>query len=126
MKAYTYIIVGGGLAGQRACDGIRKVDTQGSIALVAAESHAPYQGQQELAEWMGVLPAPLVTGEVRHPHQLQGQPAPRQRLPVLARLGPDAGIVSHGGILAPGGSGSTEAGYRFLRSKQYSPSLPWE
>lgn len=43
MKAYTYVIVGGGLAGQRACDGIRKVDTQGSIALVAAESHAPYQ-----------------------------------------------------------------------------------
>jgi NADPH-dependent 2,4-dienoyl-CoA reductase/sulfur reductase-like enzyme len=43
MKTYKYVIVGGGLAGQRACDNIRKVDTDGSIVLVAAEPHAPYQ-----------------------------------------------------------------------------------
>ncbi|MBN1977944.1 MAG: FAD-dependent oxidoreductase [Anaerolineae bacterium] len=43
METYKYVIIGGGLAGQRACDGIRKVDTGGSIALVAAEPHAPYQ-----------------------------------------------------------------------------------
>jgi NAD(P)H-nitrite reductase large subunit len=43
METYKYVIIGGGLAGQRACDGIRKVDTEGSIALVAAEPHAPYQ-----------------------------------------------------------------------------------
>lgn len=27
METYKYVIVGGGFAGQRACDGIRKVDT---------------------------------------------------------------------------------------------------
>jgi 3-phenylpropionate/trans-cinnamate dioxygenase ferredoxin reductase subunit len=43
VETYKYVIVGGGLAGQRACDGIRKVDTGGSVALVAAEPHAPYQ-----------------------------------------------------------------------------------
>ena len=43
MKKYTYIIIGGGIAGGRACGGIRKVDDQGSIALVTEESHRPYQ-----------------------------------------------------------------------------------
>lgn len=43
MDEYTYIIIGGGIAGQRACEGIRKVDTKGSIALVTQESHVPYQ-----------------------------------------------------------------------------------
>jgi 3-phenylpropionate/trans-cinnamate dioxygenase ferredoxin reductase subunit len=43
METYKYVIIGGGLAGQRAGDNIRKVDTEGSIVLVTAESHAPYQ-----------------------------------------------------------------------------------
>jgi len=43
MEAYKYVIVGGGLAGQRAGDGIRKVDTKGAIALVAGERHMPYE-----------------------------------------------------------------------------------
>jgi NADPH-dependent 2,4-dienoyl-CoA reductase/sulfur reductase-like enzyme len=43
MTKYTYIIVGGGLAGQRAAQGIRKVDTEGSVALVTAEPHVPYE-----------------------------------------------------------------------------------
>jgi len=43
MKTYKYAIIGGGLAGQRAGDGIRKVDTEGDVILVTAESHAPYQ-----------------------------------------------------------------------------------
>jgi succinate dehydrogenase/fumarate reductase flavoprotein subunit len=34
---------GGGLAGQRAAQGIRKVDAEGSVALVTAESHVPYE-----------------------------------------------------------------------------------
>ena len=43
MKSYKYVIVGGGLAGQRAGDGIRKVDTEGTVALVTGEHHMPYQ-----------------------------------------------------------------------------------
>jgi 3-phenylpropionate/trans-cinnamate dioxygenase ferredoxin reductase subunit len=43
MKSYKYVIIGGGLAGQRAGDGIRKVDTEGTIALVTSERHMPYQ-----------------------------------------------------------------------------------
>ena len=43
METYKYVIVGGGLAGGRACEGIRKVDGEGSIALVAQEPHRPYE-----------------------------------------------------------------------------------
>jgi 3-phenylpropionate/trans-cinnamate dioxygenase ferredoxin reductase subunit len=43
MQAYRYVIIGGGLAAGRACDGIRRLDTKGTVALVAAEAHPPYQ-----------------------------------------------------------------------------------
>jgi NADPH-dependent 2,4-dienoyl-CoA reductase/sulfur reductase-like enzyme len=43
MQDYTYLIVGGGMAGGRACQGIRKLDKEGSIALVTDEPHAPYE-----------------------------------------------------------------------------------
>ncbi len=43
MTGYKYIIIGGGLAGQRAAQGIRKVDTEGTIALVTQEPHGPYE-----------------------------------------------------------------------------------
>ncbi len=38
-----YVIIGGGLAGQRGADGIRKVDAEGSLTLVTAEPHMPYE-----------------------------------------------------------------------------------
>ena len=43
MLNYQYVIVGGGLAGGMACEGIRKLDSSGSIALVAREAHRPYE-----------------------------------------------------------------------------------
>ena len=43
MAAYRYVIVGGGLAGQRAAKGVRKVDDEGSAALITREPHAPYE-----------------------------------------------------------------------------------
>ena len=43
MQSYEYVIIGGGLAGQRAGDGIRKVDAEGTVALVTAEPHMPYE-----------------------------------------------------------------------------------
>lgn len=42
MKQYKYIIVGGGMAGDKAVQGIREVDEDGSIALIGAESYPPY------------------------------------------------------------------------------------
>ena len=43
MRDYRYVIIGGGLAGQRGAEGIRKVDAEGGIALVTMEPHRPYQ-----------------------------------------------------------------------------------
>src|SRR5512135_2417015 len=39
---YTYIIIGGGLAGASAVEGIRERDKNGSILLIGAEKHLPY------------------------------------------------------------------------------------
>ncbi len=41
-KSYSYIIVGGGLAGVSAIKGIRELDQKGSILLISAEEHLPY------------------------------------------------------------------------------------
>ena len=43
MDAFKYLIIGGGLAGGRACQGIRRVDSEGTVALVSAEMHPPYE-----------------------------------------------------------------------------------
>lgn len=43
MKSYQYLIVGGGIAGGRAADSIRKLDPRGTVALVTREPHPPYQ-----------------------------------------------------------------------------------
>ncbi len=41
-QAYTYVIVGGGLAGASAAEGIRERDKSGSILLIGGEKHLPY------------------------------------------------------------------------------------
>jgi 3-phenylpropionate/trans-cinnamate dioxygenase ferredoxin reductase component len=42
MPTYRYLIVGGGLAADGACKGIRDVDQDGSIGVVGAEPYPPY------------------------------------------------------------------------------------
>lgn len=42
MKQYTYLIVGGGLAGDAATKGIRERDAEGSIGLISMETDPPY------------------------------------------------------------------------------------
>jgi NADPH-dependent 2,4-dienoyl-CoA reductase/sulfur reductase-like enzyme len=42
MAHYRYLIVGGGMTGDAALHGIRKSDKAGSIGLIGAESHRPY------------------------------------------------------------------------------------
>jgi NADPH-dependent 2,4-dienoyl-CoA reductase/sulfur reductase-like enzyme len=39
---YTYLIVGGGMTAAAAVNGIREVDAKGTIGLIGAESHPPY------------------------------------------------------------------------------------
>ncbi len=41
-EAYTYAIVGGGLAGASAIQGIRELDKKASILLIGTEKHLPY------------------------------------------------------------------------------------
>jgi 3-phenylpropionate/trans-cinnamate dioxygenase ferredoxin reductase subunit len=42
MKNYKYLIIGGGMTAASAVDGIREIDSTGSIGLVSAESDIPY------------------------------------------------------------------------------------
>ena len=39
---YTYIIIGGGLTGASAVEGIREMDRSGSVLLIGNEAHLPY------------------------------------------------------------------------------------
>jgi 3-phenylpropionate/trans-cinnamate dioxygenase ferredoxin reductase subunit len=40
---YTYVIIGAGIAGERAAEGIRKIDPEGSIVIIGDEAHPPYE-----------------------------------------------------------------------------------
>ena len=42
MARYDYLIVGGGMSADAAAHGIRQEDAKGTIAIVGAEPHAPY------------------------------------------------------------------------------------
>lgn len=42
MPSYDYLIIGGGMAADSAVRGIREVDAEGSIGLIAEELHPPY------------------------------------------------------------------------------------
>ena len=42
MPNYMYLIVGGGMTADAAVHGIREVDRDGSIGLLSAEAHPPY------------------------------------------------------------------------------------
>lgn len=52
---YTYVIVGGGLAGASAIEGIRAIDKQGSILLISGENHLPPYHRPPLSKqlWTG-------------------------------------------------------------------------
>lgn len=42
MKHYKYLIVGGGMTADAVVSGIKKIDPQGTIGLISAENHPPY------------------------------------------------------------------------------------
>lgn len=43
METFKYVVIGGGLAGGRAADGIRALDPDGSLIMIAEEKFLPYQ-----------------------------------------------------------------------------------
>lgn len=43
MPHYSYLIIGGGMTAVAAVQGIRKVDEEGTIGIIAAEGHPPYK-----------------------------------------------------------------------------------
>lgn len=43
MRKYSYVVIGGGIAGARAVENIRKTDPDGSILLLTDEPFSPYQ-----------------------------------------------------------------------------------
>lgn len=42
MTSYDYLIIGGGMTADAAAHGIREIDQTGTIGMIAAESHTPY------------------------------------------------------------------------------------
>ena len=42
MTNYTYLIIGGGMTADAAIGGIREVDPGGSVGLIGADPHPPY------------------------------------------------------------------------------------
>jgi 3-phenylpropionate/trans-cinnamate dioxygenase ferredoxin reductase component len=48
---YKYLIVGGGMAAAAAITGIREIDDAGSIGVITAEPHAPYN-RPPLSKWL--------------------------------------------------------------------------
>lgn len=42
MPHYTYLVIGGGMTADSAIAGVRRVDSNGSIAIISAEPHPPY------------------------------------------------------------------------------------
>lgn len=60
---YTYLMIGGGMTGDAAVHGIREVDKEGTIGVISAEPHPPYnrppltkglwKGQSEEEIWRG-------------------------------------------------------------------------
>lgn len=68
MKPHKYVIVGGGMAAAAAVGGIREVDPHGSIAVICAEKHAPYDRPPlSKALWTGQKTVAALSRDVAGP-----------------------------------------------------------
>lgn len=69
MHTTRYLIVGGGLTADAACKGIRDVDTEGLITLVAAEAYPPYaRPPLSKALWTGTEESSIWRGKIGRAH----------------------------------------------------------
>jgi NADH dehydrogenase FAD-containing subunit len=63
MQTSRYLIVGGGLSADAACKGIRELDPDGAVVLVAEEQHPPYaRPPLSKALWKGKLESTIWRG----------------------------------------------------------------
>ncbi len=72
MRTYRYLIVGGGMTGHAAAAAIRELDSEGSLAILGAESEPPYArpplskglwlGKEESTVWLPELPGVELLG----------------------------------------------------------------
>lgn len=68
MKPHKYVIVGGGMTAAAAIGGIREIDPDGSIALICAENHAPYDRPPlSKALWTGQKTVAAISRDVAGP-----------------------------------------------------------
>lgn len=68
MKPHKYVIVGGGMAAAAAIGGIREIDPHGSIAVICAEKHAPYDRPPlSKALWTGQKTVAALSRDVAGP-----------------------------------------------------------
>ena len=76
MQTTKYLIVGGGMTGDVAAKGIREHDADGSITLVGAEPHPPYERPLLKKLWRGAprrrsgATRPTASSCARPPHRL--------------------------------------------------------
>lgn len=54
-----YLIIGGGIGGVSACEGVRRYDKRGSITLVGAEVSSPYKRWTLSKSFLRERPAPV-------------------------------------------------------------------
>jgi len=67
MPRYRYLIIGGGMTADAAIGGIRSIDAEGSIGLIGAESHPPYNRPPlSKALWKG-QPIEIIWRRREHP-----------------------------------------------------------
>lgn len=96
MPDYTYVIVGGGMTADAAAHAVREVDPTGSIGLIGAEPHPPYnrpplskalwKGDAEQTIWLHRCDRrPAAPRPTRHRDRLpgpHGDGRPRHGVPV--------------------------------------------
>jgi NADPH-dependent 2,4-dienoyl-CoA reductase/sulfur reductase-like enzyme len=68
-----YLIIGSGIGGGSACEGIRKYDKKGSVTLVGAEVYQPYKRWMLSKSFLREKPAPLKKLPHLDPHWYEGQ-----------------------------------------------------
>lgn len=105
MAGFDYVVVGGGMAGHAAAQGIRLVDGAGSIAILGDEPERPYarpplskalwRGQEEGSIWLPEVDGTTLRAGVRvsaidragHRVELEGGEAIEYRKLLLATGG---------------------------------------
>src|SRR3954451_24901742 len=107
MPSYSYLIVGGGMTAASAVSGIREVDPNGSIGVLRAEQHPPYD-RPPLSKklWKGEAVESIWRQIQSQAVTLHTGRTARHLDPKMKQITDDQGIIYGYGklLLAPGGT----------------------